>query len=182
MRGAGVVRVLALVVGLSLCGCEGALNQDGPSPIAPSITPQASTAAIAAGKVLADARGCGGCHSSQAGEYAGSNRGVSGRTVFAPNITSDMSTGLGQWSDQALINAIRYGFDDNSFNCHGCAFGAVSGHFRNPIERHRRIARQDLFKELLLFQILLGRHGLAIAEVVIVIAGSAAHLGRVSVQ
>ena len=66
--------------------------------------------AIARGEYLVSAGGCVSCHE-------GSDGGLSGGlaiespfgTFYASNITPDPSTGIGDWSGQDLVRAIKHG-------------------------------------------------------------------------
>ena len=62
--------------------------------------------------VFATDGGCG-CHMGQAGFLAGGQQfqGPFG-TVYSKNLTPDKDTGLGSWTDQQIIDAIRTGKDD----------------------------------------------------------------------
>ncbi len=75
------------------------------------VTPPVA-ADVAAGEAIARARGCVTCHSSSAGVMAGSSDGLGGQPIYAPNVTPDVDTGVGGWTDADLINAIRFGVDD----------------------------------------------------------------------
>jgi hypothetical protein len=92
---------------------------------APQLTaPTGSLQAILRGKYLVDSvTGCLGCHSevdeSVSGEPILPNRLGSGRDfgnlpgfpghIRAPNLTPDMETGIGAWSDGEVVRAIREG-------------------------------------------------------------------------
>lgn len=54
---------------------------------------------------------CGGCHTATAGMELGGNPQFKGGALPAPNLTPD-ATGLGDWSDEQIINAFRNGIDD----------------------------------------------------------------------
>lgn len=54
---------------------------------------------------------CGGCHTATAGMELGGNPQFKGGALPAPNLTPD-ATGLGDWSDQQIIDAFRNGIDD----------------------------------------------------------------------
>lgn len=100
----GVLAVAALV------GCAGQTSSspDASSPVNGDPFPR--PAEVIAGEKLAFARNCSGCHSSAAGLLAGSSAAISG--AYAPNITPDMDTGIGSWTDEDLIRALRFGVDD----------------------------------------------------------------------
>ncbi len=37
---------------------------------------------------------------------------MEGRVILTPNITSDKETGIGRWSEEKFINALKYGVKD----------------------------------------------------------------------
>lgn len=69
--------------------------------------------AVARGAYLAEAAGCGRCHTDSEGDgpaYAGGRRlktkfGV----ITTPNITPDKATGIGRWSAAEFTRAMRWG-------------------------------------------------------------------------
>ena len=66
---------------------------------------------IAHGKALAEAADCAGCHTADpAKPFAGGKR-IDSRfgAIYSPNLTPDRNTGLGLWSDQDFVRALRYG-------------------------------------------------------------------------
>ncbi|WP_394820633.1 c-type cytochrome [Pendulispora albinea] len=73
-----------------------------------------------AGAKAINARGCGNCHNegdsplagrtSKLGDYAANVE------LYAPNLSSDPETGLGNWTDGQLRLAIRDGIDFDSSN------------------------------------------------------------------
>ncbi len=82
--------------------------------------------AVLHGKYLVELLGCGACHTDgalvgapiPARSLAGSNIGIAFTNplenarpgiVFPPNITPDELTGIGRWSDQQIVDAIRVG-------------------------------------------------------------------------
>src|SRR6478735_9046609 len=75
-------------------------------------------AQVERGKVLVRSVAlCGGCHTlaatstEPAGLELGGNPKFKNSTLPAPNLTDDPA-GIGDWSDQQVINAIRNGIDD----------------------------------------------------------------------
>ncbi len=87
---------------------------------------QADEALLKRGEYLAHIMDCGGCHTTgsltgqpQTDKYlAGSDigfggpppqPGVTGPVVYPPNLTSDVETGLGAWTDEQIIAAVRLG-------------------------------------------------------------------------
>ena len=76
--------------------------------------PKAAGAAdVANGAYLAEAAGCGRCHTAVeegAVPYAGGRRLVTEfGTLTAPNITPDRETGIGGWSEGDFVRAMRWG-------------------------------------------------------------------------
>jgi mono/diheme cytochrome c family protein len=71
--------------------------------------PSAET--IARGKALAEAADCAGCHTADpAKPFAGGKRiETPFGGVYSPNLTPDRETGLGAWSDDEFVRALRYG-------------------------------------------------------------------------
>lgn len=88
---------------------------------------KASLAQIARGRYLAISAGCD-CHSRgsnnpadpgwftgyHAGDQTGSFQLGPTTVVNAPNLTPDVATGIGGFSDQAIFNAIKFGYDPSS--------------------------------------------------------------------
>ena len=54
---------------------------------------------------------CGGCHTASGGTELAGNAAFKGGTLPAPNLTPD-ATGLGDWTDDQIVNAIKNGIDD----------------------------------------------------------------------
>jgi len=54
---------------------------------------------------------CGGCHTPSGGAELSGNPQFKNGTLPAPNLTPD-KTGLGDWTDEQIINAFRNGIDD----------------------------------------------------------------------
>ena len=101
---ASLVVLVALVVWLNVRG-EASVEAGPPSAVA------ATPAQIERGAYLARAGNCMGCHSmAGAAEFAG-GRGVETPfgTIFAPNITPDPTTGIGNWSSSEFWRAMHHG-------------------------------------------------------------------------
>lgn len=98
---------------------------DAPSPVAGQYAPQ-NRYVVERGEYLVELLGCGGCHTDGALEgapdmdrpLAGSGIGIAYSNplgdarpgiVFPPNITPDTATGIGDWSDAQIANAVRVG-------------------------------------------------------------------------
>jgi len=71
----------------------------------------ASSAEIARGRYMFGATGGCGCHTMPKGEINAGGRRYDGPfgTVYSSNITPDKQTGIGGWTDEQLITAIRLG-------------------------------------------------------------------------
>jgi mono/diheme cytochrome c family protein len=81
-----------------LFACAGPVADDAPSP-------SSHDALVTEGRQRASA--CTGCHGV---DLAGSSAAIDG--IYAPNLTPDVQTGLGSWSDEQVKNAILTGTDD----------------------------------------------------------------------
>lgn len=71
----------------------------------------ASAAEIARGKYIFGATGGCGCHTEPKGAANAGGRKYDGPfgTVYSPNISPDTKTGIGAWTDEQIITAIRLG-------------------------------------------------------------------------
>jgi len=71
----------------------------------------ASAAEVARGRYIFGATGGCGCHTVPKGPINAGGRRYDGPfgTVFASNITPDRQTGIGTWTDEQIITAIRLG-------------------------------------------------------------------------
>ena len=105
---------------------------DAPSADLADVAPD-DRKAVQHGKYMVELLGCETCHTQGALEgvpdgsaaLAGSDVGIAYTTlvrdpypgvVFPPNITSDVATGIGAWSDEQLAAAIREGRGSHSGN------------------------------------------------------------------
>jgi len=72
-----------------------------------------SQEAIARGKALADTADCGNCHTADpAKPFAGGKRiDTPFGGIYSANLTPDRDSGLGAWSDDDFVRALRYGVD-----------------------------------------------------------------------
>ncbi len=85
-----------------------------------------STNTIALGKYLATNMECFSCHSADfktndflkpelsEGYFAGGNKPLDreGKVILTPNLTPDKETGIGNWSKEKFIKAVRFGIVD----------------------------------------------------------------------
>ena len=80
----------------------------------------ADTAPAARGAYLAAAAGCADCHTDRphGGRLYAGGRALTTPfgTFYAPNITPDLETGIGQWSDAQFLNALREGVRPDGSN------------------------------------------------------------------
>ena len=104
------MRILLVLVLLLLA----ALFYAWEGPIDPVTPPEAdafSAAAVARGEALAGAGNCATCHTVAGGApYAGGRPMATGfGTVHATNITPHPEDGIGRWSEEAFVRAMREG-------------------------------------------------------------------------
>jgi mono/diheme cytochrome c family protein len=92
--------VRAILVGFVLCS---AFCREG--------TAEPSAEAIAKGKALTEIADCASCHTADpAKPFAGGKRiDTPFGGIYSPNLTPDPDTGLGRWSDEDFVRALRYG-------------------------------------------------------------------------
>ncbi|MEP9354600.1 c-type cytochrome [Xanthobacter sp. KR7-65] len=92
--------------------------------------PADDSALVARGQYLATAADCMPCHTSdKAKPFAG---GLALNTpfgaIYSPNITSDRSTGIGQWTYDQFVNAVRNGIrKDGAYLYPAMPFDAYTG-------------------------------------------------------
>jgi mono/diheme cytochrome c family protein len=91
----------AILAVILLCSASG---------IARALT-EPSEEIVARGKALAETADCASCHTADpAKPFAGGKRIDSPfGAIYSPNLTPDRNTGLGLWSDQDFVRALRYG-------------------------------------------------------------------------
>ena len=100
------------VAGLTaILGCSA-----GEAPSSVSVRPAADADAgiVERGALAVERRGCADCHQAtepDAGTLSGRTTPLPGTTVFPNNLTPDLQTGLGAWTDDQNARAIRDGFD-----------------------------------------------------------------------
>lgn len=83
------------------------------SAVASAAASEPSPDTIAKGKALVEAGDCASCHTADpARPFAGGKRiDTPFGAIYAPNLTPDLDTGLGSWSDADFTRALRYGED-----------------------------------------------------------------------
>ena len=91
----------AILVSLLLCSALAAGESSA----------QPSAEIIARGKALVVAGDCASCHTADpAKPFAGGRRiSTPFGGIYAPNLTPDRETGLGRWSDEDFLRALRHG-------------------------------------------------------------------------
>ena len=109
MRGGnlfGVVGVCSIGMGMAIGLIATTLFLHAASPAF-----AASAAEIARGKYIFGATGGCGCHTEVKGAANAGGRKYEGPfgTVYSTNITPDIKTGIGGWTDEQIIKAIRLG-------------------------------------------------------------------------
>jgi len=110
------MRVLRWLIVLAALGAVAGWFLTGPDPLDPDVA-EGLTGDAEAGKAVFIASGCASCHSAPetvpdpdfpilaGGRAFASDFG----TFYAPNISSDISVGVGAWTDADLLNAIMRG-------------------------------------------------------------------------
>jgi mono/diheme cytochrome c family protein len=95
--------VRAILVAAALCTASNAAQAQLPKPPSPET--------IAKGKALTEAGDCGSCHTADpAKPFAGGKRiDTPFGAVYSANLTPDLNTGIGRWTDEAFLRAMRYG-------------------------------------------------------------------------
>ncbi|MEO8740421.1 MAG: cytochrome c [Casimicrobiaceae bacterium] len=98
--------VVALIAGVAAVGGGSTAN-------AQAATPPATTQ-IDQGRYLVRIGDCAGCHTAKDGQaLAGGKPLETGfGAIYAPNITPDRDTGIGNWSSDAFYRALHTGHDD----------------------------------------------------------------------
>jgi hypothetical protein len=97
-----------LALGL-LVGCSSEGDDASPPP------PDAGLTTAQSGQVYIEHRGCPYCHQepSSSDVLAGRDTPLLGTDVFPQNLTPDVDTGLGGWTDEQIDHAVRVQFDRN---------------------------------------------------------------------
>ena len=87
----------------------------GLAPASASASQPTGPALVARGEYLARAADCEACHSTPGGQpFAGGRAfALPFGTIYAPNITPDHETGIGDWSDAEFVRALHHGIDRN---------------------------------------------------------------------
>ncbi|CAG9272942.1 Putative diheme cytochrome c-553 [Paraburkholderia unamae] len=127
---------LAVVAATAALAARAWLAPTGPEPQPPVAgTPADLPAAVAHGEYLAKAADCVACHTAQGGlPYAGGRAfRLPFGTIYSTNLTPDRDTGIGAWSDDAFVNAVRAGVGS-----HGRLYPAM------PYTSYAQMSRDDV--------------------------------------
>ncbi len=102
---------LAALVLLGLIGFAVFAWRPAIAPIAAPAPGSFDIALVARGEMLANAGYCSNCHTSKGGQpYAGGYAmATQFGTIYSTNITPDVKTGIGDWSETAFRRAMREG-------------------------------------------------------------------------
>jgi mono/diheme cytochrome c family protein len=119
---AGLLGLLVLaVIGLAIFGEMKFKQRFSDRPLYP-ITADLSSAGLARGEYLVrDLMACGDCHAGEQGGWppAGYSQEIRQGPIYilasVPNLTPDMETGLGSWTDAEIARAIREGIDKDGY-------------------------------------------------------------------
>lgn len=115
MRSMTAAAAVAVLLALSAGGGSPALGQDASQESAPaaSAEPAALSEAAQRGAYIFRAAGCYGCHTDEKGGGAPLAGGRALKTPFgtfySPNITPHPEHGIGAWSDDDFLAALRHG-------------------------------------------------------------------------
>jgi mono/diheme cytochrome c family protein len=103
------MRTLTLSLLLALLVCAGCARHDSEPSSPASAPPHAEL--IQRGAYLARAGDCIACHTAPGGvEYTGGRAfTLQMGTIYSPNITPDLDTGIGRWSDDQFVRAMQKG-------------------------------------------------------------------------
>ena len=104
--------ITAPVLGLAIASCSKPADQSSTTTVVAEDT-------LAHGRYLAIIAGCGDCHTpgtlwgapDTTRAFSGSETGWSGPwgVSYARNLTPDSTTGIGTWTEEQIVNAIRTG-------------------------------------------------------------------------
>jgi len=114
MKWKRAVLAVGIVAAVVAVGTAAAKMIDPKLPPAPQVTP----ALIEEGRYLAIAGDCAACHTRIGGPVmaGGFRLNTPFGAIYAPNITPDKETGLGDWSREDFIRAMRRGLNEHHNN------------------------------------------------------------------
>jgi mono/diheme cytochrome c family protein len=133
-----IIGYAALAVAVAAAAVVGRawLTPAGPEPQPPVAgTPADLPTSVARGEYLAKAADCVACHSAPGGmPYAGGRAfKLPFGTIYATNLTPDKDTGIGSWTDDAFVRAVRAGIGS-----HGRLYPAM------PYTSYAQMSRDDV--------------------------------------
>ena len=115
--GVFVVSVATLALGACSSSAPSANGGNNGGATCPQDNPECKDIAdVPDGELAVQRRRCNTCHDSPAGKMAGSTTPLAnqdpGVQLYPPNLTNDKDTGIGNWTDDQLANAMRTGLDE----------------------------------------------------------------------
>jgi mono/diheme cytochrome c family protein len=124
-------RAPAILAALVLCTAFNVDHARAELPAAPSPD------VIAKGKALTEAGDCGSCHTADpAKPFAGGKRiATPFGGIYSANLTPDLNTGIGRWTDEDFRRAMRFGMRPDGANYYP-AF---------PYPHFTKVVRDDIF-------------------------------------
>lgn len=134
LLGSAVLVVVVVAGGLLAYGQFAPRGADPVPPVAG--VPADLNGAMSHGEYLAKAADCVACHTARDGgkPYAGGRAfALPFGTIYATNLTPDKDTGIGNWSDDAFVAAVREGIGS-----HGRLYPAM------PYTSYVQMSRQDV--------------------------------------
>jgi mono/diheme cytochrome c family protein len=105
------VAAIVIVVAVGFVGYA-FLAPTGPEPMSPIAgIPSDIPAGMSRGEYLAKAADCVACHTAQGGKEFTGGRAfqLPFGTIYSTNLTPDKATGIGNWSDDQFVEAVRAG-------------------------------------------------------------------------
>ena len=106
-----IKRILIGSIVLLTVGCVGISWRPEIAPILPPSADSFALALVARGADLTAAGNCAGCHTAPSGQAYSGGLGLETGfgLAYSTNITPDPQTGIGNWSEEAFIRAMREG-------------------------------------------------------------------------
>lgn len=100
----------------SLAACSGPVHAQDSAPSPTAAPPSAEL--IKRGEYLTHAADCQPCHTVPGGKPFAGGRPfkLPGGTLYTPNITPDQETGIGKWTDDQFVRALKQGIDEHDHN------------------------------------------------------------------
>lgn len=126
-----IALVLGVVLGVGFLWVVD--NKDIEARAAENLTPEAVAAKVERGRYLAIAGDCVACHTREGGEeFAGGLPLLTPfGTIYAPNITPDKESGIGDWTPSDVYRALHLGKDKKKRNL----YPAFSYHYYTKVSR-----------------------------------------------